>query len=411
MWGIFLWQGSLEVKKYFNYDVTYDIAVVFRELPFPAVTICNLNPLRQSKLGDLGTEYLNELGFLDFDTTDDNQTSEFDWNAEIPVDSDWDDDSNFFDGFDDEYAAEINLTRIMSILDPSLRKSVGHQSKDFIQECTFNGGKCSTANFTLVLNSKYGNCFSFNTGINDSEILSTVRPGPTRGLTLTLFIEQDEYLTDYTENAGAVVLVHPHSIVAFPEEQGIEVPPGFSTSIGVRLSEIIRKGGDYSDCTDGTDIDMLYDDDYSYSREACLSSCLQQALIDTCLCYEPTLPHSADVEMCSKVSGGTTCQAGVTNQHNKNQLGCTDTCPPSCNDRTYETVVSMSQWPSEAYDDTLFRRLSKRSSKIQDQLGSIEDSRRNLIQLKVYYQELNYQSITEKPALDETGLLSNLGGL
>uniref|UniRef100_A0ABM0M3M6 Amiloride-sensitive sodium channel subunit alpha-like n=1 Tax=Saccoglossus kowalevskii TaxID=10224 RepID=A0ABM0M3M6_SACKO len=196
----------------------YNIAVVFRGLPFPAVMICNLNPLRQSKLGDLGTEYLEILRFLDFDTTDDSQSSEFDWNVKIPVDGDWDDDSNFFDGFEDEYAAEMNITRIMSILDPSLRKSVGHQSKDFIQ-----------GNFTSVLNSKYVNC------IDDSEILSTVRSGPTRGLTLTLFIEQDEYLTDYTENARAVIFVHPHSIAAFPEEQGIEVPPGFSTSIGVRL--------------------------------------------------------------------------------------------------------------------------------------------------------------------------------
>ncbi|XP_077989200.1 epithelial sodium channel subunit gamma-like [Glandiceps talaboti] len=415
-WGVFIWQAVTFIQKYYEFNVSYDIAVAFRELSFPAVTICNINPLRQSMLKELGAEYQEHLEFLVFEESEGNSTGDsFDWAAEISdgqVDEAWWDESdNIYDDYDTDFIEDVNLTTIMNTLASDVRSNVGHQKTDFIQECTFAGLKCTPNNFTQVLNPKYGNCYSFNVGANDTEILTSTRPGPSHGLLLTLFIEEDEYLETFTESSGAVVLVHPHDVVAFPEEQGIEIPPGYASSIGVRLKQVTRKGGKYTDCTNGTSMNLLYEG-YAYSVEACLRTCFQENLMERCNCYDPTLPNdNDDLSLCVDTSNGLTCQNTVKSEYDSDRLGCRDECPQACLDRTYQAAVSMSAWPSEAYQHKLFTRLSKRSKKINEQLGSVEDSRRNLIRLRVYFSELNYESITEKPEFDEVALLSNLGGL
>ena len=51
---------------------------------------------------------------------------------------------------------------------------------------------------------------------------------------MELFAELDEYHADLAEGAGFRVLVHDQKNVPQPHEEGINVPVGFYSNIGVR---------------------------------------------------------------------------------------------------------------------------------------------------------------------------------
>ena len=55
------------------------------------------------------------------------------------------------------------------------------------------------------------------------------------GLSLELFLEQDEYVPDVTEAAGVRVVVHEHHTTAQPHDQGLFVSPSGLTSLAVKM--------------------------------------------------------------------------------------------------------------------------------------------------------------------------------
>ncbi|XP_077989317.1 epithelial sodium channel subunit beta-like [Glandiceps talaboti] len=404
-WGLFLWQGITFIQKYYEFQVDYRIAESYKKLMFPAVTVCNINPIRQSMLNEVGSE-LDELGFFNIEN---NTTPESDLKQDVYVEESVA--HQPLRDYDPEFKQRARLKRTMNRLTSEVRVRLGHQKTDFIQECTFDGRMCSESDFVHVLNGKYGNCFSFNTGHNNTNMMRATSPGASHGLQLTLFIEENEYLLGVTESTGAVVFAHPHSVVPFPEEQGIEVPPGFMSALGVQMKQMNRLGGMYGECTNGDDIDIWYDG-YGYSAEACVNTCYQRSLIGECDCFDATKPNKYEsLPVCDNSTNGLECQAAFKKKFiETNIVGCEPRCPQPCLDETYSTMLSMSKWPSDTYYDEVLTRLSRRSFKI-DEKDSAEATRRNLIRLKVYYTDFNFESITERPALDGVALLSNLGGL
>ena len=57
---------------------------------------------------------------------------------------------------------------------------------------------------------------------------------PCLGLHLILNIDQDEYVRQVVDTAGVRLVVHPQSRMPFPEDEGVTVSPGRSTSIGLK---------------------------------------------------------------------------------------------------------------------------------------------------------------------------------
>jgi len=65
------------------------------------------------------------------------------------------------------------------------------------------------------------------------------------GLTLNIFIESAQYVPEVSQAAGARIAIHNQGEMPFPDDDGINLVPGFSTSVGVRrvcmLIIIIKK--------------------------------------------------------------------------------------------------------------------------------------------------------------------------
>lgn len=57
---------------------------------------------------------------------------------------------------------------------------------------------------------------------------------PFTGLSLTLDIEQDEYIGPISTEAGIRVKLHNQGVMPFPFEGGFSISPGMATSVGIR---------------------------------------------------------------------------------------------------------------------------------------------------------------------------------
>ena len=51
---------------------------------------------------------------------------------------------------------------------------------------------------------------------------------------MDLNIEQKEYVNDLVDEAGVKIVIHNARQMPFPYEEGITVPPSFSSSIALR---------------------------------------------------------------------------------------------------------------------------------------------------------------------------------
>ena len=54
------------------------------------------------------------------------------------------------------------------------------------------------------------------------------------GLSLELYVEQDEYMELLTDSAGIRLMIHNQTSMPFPEDQGLSVRPGTKTFVGIK---------------------------------------------------------------------------------------------------------------------------------------------------------------------------------
>ena len=138
--GWFSFQSSKLLTKYFSYPVTTKVTLVYEDAPeFPAVTICNFNMFRASAVKANGYEDLLKYVMRKargYDTSNDT----------------------------------VDLSKLDSLNMSEFYLAMGHQIKDTLGDCTWNGDYCSEKNFTAVLTSM-GLCHTFNSG----KIISSTR--------------------------------------------------------------------------------------------------------------------------------------------------------------------------------------------------------------------------------------------
>jgi hypothetical protein len=90
------------------------------------------------------------------------------------------------------------------------------------------------SDFTSFFSEYYGNCYTFNSGWTAPvEPLTVLRQGRRHGLHLVLNPHPDEQVLWEGATGGVVVVVHPQEAMPFPEDEGIFLSPGRSTSISL----------------------------------------------------------------------------------------------------------------------------------------------------------------------------------
>ncbi|KAK7508282.1 hypothetical protein BaRGS_00000521, partial [Batillaria attramentaria] len=442
---------------YLAFPVKNEINLGFSNLDFPSVTVCNVNPVRMSKLGLLSEgfrelvdaikpETLKELidnlpywtetnpderrrkrqasAVPDFSDNfiDDLDLGINDLNFTNPIEDlgatdyeDWEDweDSWEAEGEDSSfYQLEQELIDWYATQDRQSRIDAGHQLDDMLVSCSFAGKKCHADNFTLTTSTRYGNCYSIS-----SQKFVSRKSGPNGGLELIMYLETNEYIRGITADNGLQVMIHPRNTITFPADEGLAIAGGSHTFLSLKLVQIERKGGVYSTCTSSELFERRYK--IKYTRQTCQKFCEQSTIHSRCSCRDETqedlniVMKVEDLRAC-RVQKDTKCMRRAYWDFAHGRVNCA--CNNPCTDIKYEKTLSFRPWPHESFAGLLVKSLCHRESSsvcqtlTNQQTADKHQLSQNFVKLNIFYEDLNYENITEKPDYEDAQFISDVGG-
>lgn len=355
-----------------------------RSLPFPAVTVCNLNVARRSHLEENGlVDFVSSVYLVD------------------PDDPSYDCESNALSLMP---AGNLSSSGMNAQLDTSFHDvqfEGRHALEDFIAGCFFQGRNCPVReNFVPVL-TQLGYCYTFNSGRNGRPINYTNGTGPRQGLQLLLNIQQSEYIASLIGDAGVKIAVHPQGEPGQPNI-GVAVPPGRNAFIGLREKRVEdTSSGRRDTCRDKDDqtsfnfLQGMYD----YSTSACLVDCFFTNIANTCGCIEGSVeypPISNAFRSFPNCSASDICC--VIEQYAAAE-SCD--CPTACEYTVYDISTSYSAFPSESVAEEFARERNITVAQVS----------KNYLAVEIYFESLNVGREVTEDAYSVIALLSDIGGL
>ena len=218
-------------QRPFNTKITTKTANNTTNMPFPAVTLCNLNlfNLRRfrsfqisrnmsiKEIEEKGKVYAKMLaGSKDvFNNDSKRKHEELFWRFHGKVPS-------FF------YLNAFSH-KIEDMLLPASR----------FDSCFIDETGCGPQNFTSFTSSTFGQCYTFNSGRDGHPVINATMAGQLNGLKLLLNIERDNYLDNpLNPFAGLAVLVHDQQTFPFMEQFGFVVQPGVRTLCSIKRKKV-----------------------------------------------------------------------------------------------------------------------------------------------------------------------------
>ena len=295
LWGIcfvisiclFSYMIFTSIKNYLKFDVVTKIRMNDEiPTPYPTISICNIDPFVTENASKFIVDvYRNKLGL--------NVTKE-NWHSKEIYDI-------------VRNSKQMMLSNAFNPkLEDEMRKSFGFMLKDILHKCTYNLNTCSDEDFTWFFSFDHGNCFRFNSGLNNNKVAIPIRnstkPGDYYGLKLYFVLGSSNNYFGIAESEGLKIFVHNNSFEPLSFE-GIEVKSATMTNIGIKRTFTYKSPAPYSDCIDVTKSkSVLYkhfaDSKKVYRQVDCLDLCLQRYIIDGCSCYYLKFPKLFDREPC-----------------------------------------------------------------------------------------------------------------
>lgn len=193
------------------------------------------------------------------------------------------------------------------------------------------------------------------------------------------------------------MMVHDQDEDVIPGSVGYNIPVGTRTTISVTYQVTSRLSSPYGDCSDDKPTNYLYNK--SYSTEMCQRSEYQYMIVDNCNCYDPAFPNPGNNTNACTMNDSLSCWLQYSNQ----SAGLD--CHQPCNQGTYSTTLSSGTWPTL----TALFVANCYPLDFDDNCNSIFGN--NSAMVDIYYEKLNYETLTESPAVTMSTTLSNIGGM
>nr|XP_056710385.1 acid-sensing ion channel 1 isoform X1 [Euleptes europaea] len=369
--SIFLYQVAGRIFYYLEYHhITQLDEQESSRMTFPAVTFCNFNRIRVSKLIYSDLLYISPLvGYDDLPL-------EAGFPLVPPAFETPDEPLNLYNFFDQN----------------------GHQLEDMVLTCKYRGEPCRPDDFSVVF-TRYGKCYTFNSGQSGKPPLLTMKGGTGNGLEIMLDIQQDEYLpvwgeTDETSfEAGIKVQIHSQDEPPFIDQLGFGVAPGFQTFVSCQEQRLIYLPPPWGDCKAVTMESEFYD---TYSITACRIDCETRYLVENCNCRMVHMP--GDAPYCTPEQYKECADPALDFLVERDNEYCI--CEMPCNVTRYNKELSMVKIPSKASA----KYLAKKYNKSEQYIGE------NILVLDIFFEALNYETIEQKKAYEVAGLLGDIGG-
>ena len=397
------------INSYYNWNVVTNIKVI-HEIPteFPAITLCNLNPL----VTDYALSLIHNLSIKNEKYLNLNNVEYFSTNASL-----------------------LKFSALLSTMGKNYtdedRKRFSLPLKDFIVECTFGvSSKCDLDDFDWHYNFYYGNCYTFNNGRNlngkISNIYNSTQPGFNNGLRLKLFLGDPSKTHKIFQSYGVHVYVHNKSSKPRYEE-GVDVSSGEKTHVVINRIFENNLEFPYTNCiSDQNKLNSfkfyraITRSNRIYTQKECFDMCLQNEIIKSCNCSVPFF--ISESKNCDSITD-TRCAIDATDLFFKElNIKCSHLCPRECETISYTLSTSHSDFPSLSYGQFLRNQTSvKERFKNYQQNSSRKDSeilkeidmyefKTGIAAINIYYEDLKYTKISQIEEMNFPDLLSNLGG-
>ena len=277
--------------------------------------------------------------------------------------------------------------------------------------CTFQTFiNCTKRDFIDSFYHSYlGMCKTFN---SDGKYLQR-GAGPLSGLTMKLFINQEDYapMIPFDMGAGVTLIVHPPNVFPNPLVDAVLLQPGSLTRISIHREVYIRLPSPYpSRCVSNSPIYLLPG---HYTSSNCEQSCLQHDMYVNCGVLESVVTFNLKqkgLQIPYKLTKNITqeqiaCSLAFYNKALNGTIRCD--CPLACEEETLTTKTSSSKWPSKVdmayYRPVLARMLNKTTV-------SEEFIQNNMLAVQIFFDSISYEEMIEVPAITEAALFGSLGG-
>ncbi|OWF34802.1 degenerin deg-1-like [Mizuhopecten yessoensis] len=403
--------------QFFAWPVLTKLSLGFSNLEMPAITICNSNALKRSGLSLMDNRLQQFVTQIDQAITPNNGRRKKRFSGGITgVNS-----SGYEESIDlpsnSNKPPKNKLKQISSIFQSlymdntrSKRFQSGHLLSDMLLSCAFDGRDCSSSNFTRYQTAEYGNCFTL-----EAENFVATSPGPEYGLSVILYMQNEEYIHGITQGYGARITVHQKDTIPFPADNGFYASTSFETSIGLKLVDITRQPTPYGKCNLGADFKAMYNQ--TYNRQSCLVICEQNAILSACSCFSEdkdelfVIANLLDNRPCRTVEEKT-CQATVEEEYAQKAISCS--CDEPCGEQVFVKSISSRQWPSEDYAVALEQSICEKP-RLAAECAKLKtlDKRQlslNFLKLDIFYESLNYEVVEETPEIETAQFASDVGG-
>lgn len=175
----------------------------------------------------------------------------------------------------------------------------------------------------------------------------------------------------------------------------------------------------YSECQD---IDLLNSEiveksinyvknkNYVYRQNDCFNICLQRLIIKSCGCYYTKYSNINESLPCNNLTN-LQCIYEKLSVFQKEAFKLD--CPLECSSVYYDYSISSLSFPNQKFFDILKKEenyLKMVQMNYSLNLSSLETFQKYYLSLNIYYTNLEYTEITEKPAFTPIDLLSQIGG-
>lgn len=197
-----------EFVKYYSNEVLTTVELVDATLmPFPAVTVCNLNPFATFDAVDFVSIGINSSILAMLNT-------------------------QYFSAAQ-KLKASKRAELLRKNVNDTFRRSMGLDISSFVKLCLYNGKQCNLfEDFEWSYDSEMGNCYTFTNARNETpKTISKI--GPSNGLIISLFVGLPKSILTLDFFSGAYVFLHLPTSKPI-QEKGIQVASGFSNMISFK---------------------------------------------------------------------------------------------------------------------------------------------------------------------------------
>ncbi len=252
-----------------------------------------------------------------------------------------------------------------------------------------------------------GRCYTFNSGNGNKYV--QFGSGPYFGLSLTLYVNQSDYvpLADNQDGAGFTVYIQKSDTLPFMGMGGVLVAPGHVTRIALSKSELVLKKTPYtSNCSEGDGILNYFPGGYSVI--SCKISCALHRVFNECGYADPLIKEKLNNASFRETTAEMLqCRDAVIASMLVKRKICD--CPSACFAELFSPTVSASRWPTDV-DLLVFRYMF--ASALGRDPQNITDNLilGNFAKVNIFYDDLSTHRFVEKETGDVYDLLSDIGG-